>query len=91
MSTKTSLDINCNRLSPKCKSQPLAVTDLIPLIVTDYRLNANHNYSIILYSLFLIVTDYRLNANHNMKRGEKVKTKIVTDYRLNANHNRTVR
>ncbi|SSC08579.1 Helicase loader DnaI [bacterium endosymbiont of Bathymodiolus sp. 5 South] len=35
------------------------------LIVTDYRLNANHNIELSLFLLSLIVTDYRLNANHN--------------------------
>ncbi|VVM22501.1 hypothetical protein BSPWISOXPB_3683, partial [uncultured Gammaproteobacteria bacterium] len=30
------MQITTNRLSPKCKSQQM--------IVTDYRLNANHNY-----------------------------------------------
>ncbi|VVM22500.1 Helicase loader DnaI [uncultured Gammaproteobacteria bacterium] len=32
-------------------------------IVTDYRLNANHNRDVM--SVIWIVTDYRLNANHN--------------------------
>ncbi|SMN17228.1 Helicase loader DnaI [uncultured Candidatus Thioglobus sp.] len=34
-------------------------------IVTDYRLNANHNASRVWQHLYSIVTDYRLNANHN--------------------------
>ncbi|VVM19126.1 Helicase loader DnaI, partial [uncultured Gammaproteobacteria bacterium] len=33
------------------------------MIVTDYRLNANHNKHLMYLSM--IVTDYRLNANHN--------------------------
>jgi hypothetical protein len=36
---------------------------VIPKIVTDYRLNANHNLSSLLAINSLIVTDYRLNAN----------------------------
>ncbi|CAC9641343.1 Helicase loader DnaI [uncultured Gammaproteobacteria bacterium] len=35
------------------------------LIVTDYRLNANHNYKTVISPNTNIVTDYRLNANHN--------------------------
>ncbi len=34
-------------------------------IVTDYRLNANHNKKLFIPLKFVIVTDYRLNANHN--------------------------
>ncbi|SHN93597.1 Helicase loader DnaI [bacterium endosymbiont of Bathymodiolus sp. 5 South] len=34
-------------------------------IVTDYRLNANHNAYKGVRRYFKIVTDYRLNANHN--------------------------
>ncbi|SSC08238.1 Helicase loader DnaI [bacterium endosymbiont of Bathymodiolus sp. 5 South] len=34
-------------------------------IVTDYRLNANHNVLSLLILVSSIVTDYRLNANHN--------------------------
>ncbi|CAC9653679.1 Helicase loader DnaI [uncultured Gammaproteobacteria bacterium] len=35
-------------------------------IVTDYRLNANHNQKNQTKLVFFIVTDYRLNANHNL-------------------------
>ncbi|SSC08577.1 Helicase loader DnaI [bacterium endosymbiont of Bathymodiolus sp. 5 South] len=35
------------------------------IIVTDYRLNANHNPFVFLLVTRFIVTDYRLNANHN--------------------------
>ncbi len=38
---------------------------LICEIVTDYRLNANHNWEKIAVLHKGIVTDYRLNANHN--------------------------
>ncbi len=34
-------------------------------IVTDYRLNANHNNKTLKNLEIIIVTDYRLNANHN--------------------------
>ncbi|SHN93593.1 Helicase loader DnaI [bacterium endosymbiont of Bathymodiolus sp. 5 South] len=34
-------------------------------IVTDYRLNANHNRLGFFNADSKIVTDYRLNANHN--------------------------
>ncbi|CAC9653670.1 Helicase loader DnaI [uncultured Gammaproteobacteria bacterium] len=34
-------------------------------IVTDYRLNANHNKMNNIKRTIRIVTDYRLNANHN--------------------------
>jgi hypothetical protein len=37
----------------------------IDTIVTDYRLNANHNIHITQVDNDFIVTDYRLNANHN--------------------------
>jgi hypothetical protein len=37
------------------------------IIVTDYRLNANHNYLFMDILINFIVTDYRLNANHNLK------------------------
>ncbi|VVM19128.1 hypothetical protein BSPWISOXPB_3686 [uncultured Gammaproteobacteria bacterium] len=74
--------LDCNRLSPKCKSQRPAVSVLYRLpnvkrkkcIVTDYRLNANHNSRfrfLLMYcnrlspkcksqrvSILLIVTDY---------------------------------
>ncbi|VVH55625.1 hypothetical protein BSPCLSOX_322 [uncultured Gammaproteobacteria bacterium] len=33
----------CNRLSPKCKSQLMNDITNQSIIVTDYRLNANHN------------------------------------------------
>ena len=35
-------------------------------IVTDYRLNANHNRVMLFDRFPEIVTDYRLNANHNL-------------------------
>ena len=38
---------------------------MLRYIVTDYRLNANHNHWQIKTQLVAIVTDYRLNANHN--------------------------
>ncbi|SMN17334.1 Helicase loader DnaI [uncultured Candidatus Thioglobus sp.] len=38
---------------------------IIKVIVTDYRLNANHNLLDAVKILSSIVTDYRLNANHN--------------------------
>ncbi|SSC08578.1 Helicase loader DnaI [bacterium endosymbiont of Bathymodiolus sp. 5 South] len=41
---------------------------LISLIVTDYRLNANHNCVYFQLKRAFIVTDYRLNANHNKAR-----------------------
>ncbi|VVM18745.1 Helicase loader DnaI [uncultured Gammaproteobacteria bacterium] len=43
------------------------LTNNIMLIVTDYRLNANHNIVLMDINLLAIVTDYRLNANHNLK------------------------
>ena len=55
----------CNRLSPKCKSQPSRPSLGLGFIVTDYRLNANHNEQHNPHARNLIVTDYRLNANHN--------------------------
>ncbi|SSC11037.1 Helicase loader DnaI [thiotrophic endosymbiont of Bathymodiolus puteoserpentis (Logatchev)] len=58
------------------------------LIVTDYRLNANHNMVSSTHSNYGIVTDYRLNANHNHKSILLSQWLIVTDYRLNANHNK---
>ncbi|VVM18744.1 Helicase loader DnaI [uncultured Gammaproteobacteria bacterium] len=57
---------------------------LTQFIVTDYRLNANHN-SVFVNPYTIIVTDYRLNANHNCQCSTMLA--IVTDYRLNANHN----
>ncbi len=59
------LHSNCNWLSPKCKSQPVSVSLPPKPIVTDYRLNANHNHERPDVMYFCIVTDYRLNANHN--------------------------
>ena len=56
-------------------------------IVTDYRLNANHNFTPNRLVWDNIVTDYRLNANHNLIKGIMADQLIVTDYRLNANHN----
>ncbi|VVH62507.1 Helicase loader DnaI [uncultured Gammaproteobacteria bacterium] len=56
-------------------------------IVTDYRLNANHNLIYHKPFSFYIVTDYRLNANHNSGLQDNGTATIVTDYRLNANHN----
>ena len=56
-------------------------------IVTDYRLNANHNTPPESKPEPDIVTDYRLNANHNDGVIEMDTIAIVTDYRLNANHN----
>ena len=55
----------CNWLSPKCKSQPYSVVDEKGEVVTDYRLNANHNHRLPNKNKAQIVTDYRLNANHN--------------------------
>ena len=78
---------NCNRLSPKRKSQHGGFSYNERLIVTDYRLNANHNLSSSIQLLTVIVTDYRLNANHNLSSSIQLLTVIVTDYRLNANHN----
>ncbi len=57
---------NCNWLSPKCKSQLIKLWRVSSLIVTDYRLNANHNNKELYYDYYSIVTDYRLNANHNL-------------------------
>ena len=57
--------IHCNRLSPKRKSQLKNMNLRLKAIVTDYRLNANHNKDYHLQSVCTIVTDYRLNANHN--------------------------
>jgi hypothetical protein len=37
------------------------------MIVTDYRLNANHNGANNGITQQQIVTDYRLNANHNYR------------------------
>ncbi len=37
------------------------------MIVTDYRLNANHNTRNGVWDMIDIVTDYRLNANHNLE------------------------
>ncbi len=56
-------------------------------IVTDYRLNANHNKVSLNKYFAVIVTDYRLNANHNFPVLDDISVGIVTDYRLNANHN----
>ena len=78
---------DCNRLSPKCKSQLFPDVPPSNFIVTDYRLNANHNYSVKSLEIQVIVTDYRLNANHNQQISPVDFPKIVTDYRLNANHN----
>ena len=44
----------------------ISVQNLDYLIVTDYLLNANHNFNASFKYTFSIVTDYRLNANHNM-------------------------
>ncbi len=78
---------DCNRLSPKCKSQRPRPRKNLPHIVTDYRLNANHNRDFSLVIVLWIVTDYRLNANHNFVFVFHFHFPIVTDYRLNANHN----
>ncbi len=78
---------DCNRLSPKCKSQPAVCLPPPKCIVTDYRLNANHNFGNRQNKISRIVTDYRLNANHNLGLNHTAISKIVTDYRLNANHN----
>ncbi len=59
----------CNRLSPKCKSQLKNGIVIIYKIVTDYRLNANHNQTLRHQLRVQIVTDYRLNANHNCQGG----------------------
>ena len=79
--------VDCNRLSPKCKSQLIIMMLMMKKIVTDYRLNANHNKILSLFLLQMIVTDYRLNANHNHCKETYNSNIIVTDYRLNANHN----
>ncbi|CAC9630144.1 Helicase loader DnaI [uncultured Gammaproteobacteria bacterium] len=42
------------------------MTPVTSSIVTDYRLNANHNRGLTQWPLKKIVTDYRLNANHNL-------------------------
>ncbi len=57
----------CNRLSPKCKSQQAVLVNEHFDIVTDYRLNANHNKNDNNPVFYEIVTDYRLNANHNLE------------------------
>ena len=57
-----------------------------PRIVTDYRLNANHNARNRAKLPDGIVTDYRLNANHNALVARSVEVAIVTDYRLNSVH-----
>ena len=79
---------HCNRLSPKCKSQHNTPERLKVRIVTDYRLNANHNIPVTTHLSPRIVTDYRLNANHNSNAVAVFPSLIVPDYRLNANHNK---
>ena len=56
---------DCNRPSPKCKSQPLNRRGCLVYIVTDHHLNANHNYLGLGALVVMIVTDHHLNANHN--------------------------
>ena len=80
------LNMDCNRLSPKRKSQQCTNSLHFSGIVTDYRLNANHNKGNTIFKTIIIVTDYRLNANHNKKKMIQAQGIIVTDYRLNSVH-----
>ncbi len=63
--SRASVSLHCNWLSPKCKSQRSIENNKGYRIVTDYRLNANHNSNTPVFHFSDIVTDYRLNANHN--------------------------
>ena len=69
-------NFNCNRLSPKRKSQLAHPHQQQQEIVTDYRLNANHNEDLDGDRPCEIVTDYRLNANHN---SAPVDVKLLND------------